>query len=81
MIKRVQFLLDEDRYSRLEQQAARRGASVATLMREAIDTAFPLDGPSRSEAASRLLNAEPIPVIDWAIMKTEIDSMYEPSIQ
>ncbi len=78
MTKRLQFLLDEGRYARLERHANHRGASVATLMREAIDTAFPEDGPTREEAARRLLAAEPIPVTDWPDMKAEIERMYEP---
>ncbi len=79
MTKRLQILIDPDRYARLERQAARRGASVATLLREAIDAAFPDDGPSRPEAARRILDAAPIPVSDWSTMKTEINQMYDPN--
>lgn len=79
MTRRLQVLLDEARYARLEQQAARRGASIATLVREAIDAAFPDDGPDRSEAARRLLDAAPIQVSDWRLVKGEIDEMYEPT--
>ncbi|MGH2394945.1 MAG: antitoxin [Candidatus Limnocylindria bacterium] len=71
------MLLDEARYARLEQQAVRRGASIATLVREAIDAAFPDDGPDRSEAVRRLLDAAPIQVSDWSLIKDEIDQMYE----
>ncbi|MGH3933129.1 MAG: hypothetical protein ACRDTG_23040 [Pseudonocardiaceae bacterium] len=77
MTRRLQVLLDEARYARLEQQAARRGASIATLVREAIDAAFPVDGPDRSEAARRVLDAAPIEVSDWSLMKDEIEQMYE----
>jgi hypothetical protein len=56
----------------------RRGASVATIVREAIDAAFPGDGPDRAEAGRRVLDAEPIPVSDWPLIKDEIDRMYEP---
>lgn len=44
MTRRLQILLDEGRYARLEERASRRGASVATLVREAIDIAYPQDG-------------------------------------
>lgn len=71
------MLLDEARYARLEQLAARRGASIATLVREAIDAAFPDDGPDHAEAVRRLLDATPIHVSDWSLMKDEIDPMYE----
>ncbi len=77
MTRRLQVLLDEARYVRLEQHAVRRGASIATLVREAIDAAFPDDGPDRSEAVRRLLDAAPIQVSDWSLMKDEIDQMYE----
>jgi hypothetical protein len=79
MTRRLQVLLDEARYTRLEQLAARRGASIATLIREAIDATFPVDGPDRAEAARRLLDAAPIPVSDWSLMKDEIDQMYDPA--
>ena len=78
LTRRLQILLDEDRYARLERLARRRGASVATIVREAIDAAFPVDGPDRVEAARRVLDAEPIPVSDWPLIKGEIDRMYEP---
>lgn len=77
MTRRLQVLLDEARYVRLEQLAARRGASIATLVREAIDAAFPDDGPDRSEAVRRLLDAAPIQVSDWSLMKDEIDEIHE----
>ncbi len=41
LTRRLQVLLDEPRWTRLERQARRRGTSVATLVREAIDLAFP----------------------------------------
>jgi hypothetical protein len=37
---RLEVLIDEDRYSRLEQRARQRGTSVATLVREAINASF-----------------------------------------
>ncbi|MGH3669859.1 MAG: ribbon-helix-helix protein, CopG family [Pseudonocardiaceae bacterium] len=81
LTRRLQILLDEDRYARLERLARRRGASVATIVREAIDAAFPADGPDRAEAARRVLDADPIPVSDWPLIKDEIDRMYEPAVE
>lgn len=81
MTRRLQILLDEGRYARLEQRAVRRGASVATLVREAIDIAFPQDELDRAAAATRILAAEPITVGDWPTMKTELDDMYDPDPQ
>lgn len=73
---RLQVLLDEGRLARLTQEAERRGSSVANLVREAIDVAFPADGLSRSDAAHVLLDAEPIEVGDWHELKVEIEQMY-----
>jgi predicted DNA-binding protein len=78
LTRRLQILLDEDRYARIERLARRRGASVATIVREAIDAAFPDDVPDRAEAARRVLDAEPIQVSDWPLLKDEIERMYEP---
>lgn len=64
--------MDEGRYARLEQMAERRGASVAALVREAIDQAFPQDWPDRERAGAHILEAEPMPVEDWEAVKGEI---------
>lgn len=77
MTRRLQVLLDEDRYARLERRARLRKTSVATLVREALDAAFPAEGLNRAEAARILLDAEPMPVDDWALMKEEILESYE----
>lgn len=76
LTRRLQVLLDAERFARLEREAARRGSSVATLVREAIDAAFPDDGISRADAARLLLDAEPILIHDWPVLKAEIDEMY-----
>lgn len=64
--RRVQLLLDDDRYQRLELEAARRGVSVAAVIRDAIDRAYGGDVGSRSQAAAELLAAEPMVVGEWA---------------
>ena len=78
LTRRLQVLLDAQRYERLEQLARRRGASVATIVREAIDAAFPDDVLDRAEAAEHILAAEPLPVDDWDHMKNELASYYRP---
>ncbi len=40
------------------------------------DAAFPVDGPSRSDAARLLMDAAPIEVGDWSELKAEIEQMY-----
>lgn len=70
--RRVQLLLDRERYERLEVEAARRGVSVAAVIREAIDRAFGGDVGSRAEAAAELLAAEPMEVGEWAQEKRRL---------
>jgi len=41
LTRRLQILLDPERYDRLATRASERGASVALLIREAIDAAYP----------------------------------------
>ena len=54
--RRLQLLLDADRYDRVAAEAARSGRSVAAVIREAIDLRFPDDeGPTSAAAAQALL--------------------------
>lgn len=62
--ERLQVLINRDQRERLERESARRGTSVATLVREAIDAAFPSDADERRAAGGRVLAAEPMPVPD-----------------
>lgn len=75
--RRLQVLLDTERYARLEQAARRRGVSVAQVVREAIDLVAPSEELDRRTAAEFLLAAEPMPVNDWADMKEEIESRFD----
>lgn len=77
---RLQVLIDEDRARRLDTEAARRGVSVATLVREGIDHVLP-EGPTpeqRRAAIARILAAEPIEVPDDpGDLKREIADMHD----
>lgn len=75
--RRTQLLLDEERYGRLERRAAEAGTSVASLIREAIDVAFPEVVTDRERAGDAILSAEPMPVDDWPVMKQEIAEISE----
>lgn len=77
MTRRLQILIDEDRYSRLAQTAKRRGASVAEVVREGIDAVAPAEDAARRAAIARFLEADPIEVGDWEDMKKELDSRYD----
>jgi 16S rRNA U516 pseudouridylate synthase RsuA-like enzyme len=69
---RLQVLLDEGRYRRLEQRAAEQGRPVAALVRDAIDMAFPSQATARRQAGKGLLDMPPMAVGDWDEMKQEI---------
>lgn len=57
MERRLQLLLDAERYARLAGEAERSGRSVAAVIREAIDFRFPgEDDASRMQAAVDLLS-------------------------
>lgn len=81
MTRRLQLLLDEGRFTRLEQRAQRRGTSVAALIREAIDTAFPDEQLDRAGAIELLLEADPMPIDDWAPLKKEIEDGLESELR
>lgn len=60
--RRLQILLDDGRYRRVEAAAREQRISVAAVIREAIDVALPVDLERKRAAARRILEAEPIPV-------------------
>ncbi len=64
MTRRLQILLDEDRYQRVAAAARARGTSVATVIREVIDRGLPADDDERATALQRILSAEPASVPD-----------------
>jgi len=77
---RLQLLLDEEQYQRLAREAKRRDASVAAVIRDAIDQAL-ASPESRAERRRRaidaILAAQPLPVpADPEDLRREIDEMY-----
>ncbi|HEV8571816.1 MAG TPA: ribbon-helix-helix protein, CopG family [Actinomycetota bacterium] len=76
--RRLQILLDEDRYRRLQAEAKRRRTSVAQVVREAIDKALPADLARKRAALKEILEAEPMPVPeDPRDLKREIEEAHE----
>jgi len=77
MERRLQLLLDEERYSRVAREAQESGRSVAAVIREAIDFRFDGAADQRAAALRFLLtmtdttSAEPEP--DWAESKKAIE--------
>ncbi len=57
LTRRTQLLLDEARYRRLERQAQATNSSIAALVRDAIDMAYPERSMSPAEALQLLRDA------------------------
>ena len=72
--RRLQVLIDEERWSRLEGEAARRRVSVSVLVREAIDERYPSDTERRRAALRAVLDAEPMEVPAPADLRRELES-------
>jgi len=76
--RRLQILLDDDRYRRISALAERRGVSVAAVIREAIDRTVPHGADeARSAALARLLAADPMPLPDDPRdLRSELDALH-----
>jgi hypothetical protein len=75
--RRLQILVDDERYERLARESERIGAPVGELVRRAIDHEFPRAGrDAERERAGRELLAMPPPPggpePDWETQKEEI---------
>lgn len=75
--RRLQILLDQDRYERVVAAARDRGTSVATIVREAIDRAFPSTSAAKHAAGKLILEAPDMPVPSVKDLKKELDEMHE----
>jgi hypothetical protein len=74
--RRLQILIDDARYRRLEAVARERRLSVAAVIRDAIDAALPADLAKKQRAASALLAAEPMAVPETVEeLKAELDEI------
>jgi hypothetical protein len=75
--RRLQVLIDEERWLRLEHEAERRRVPVSVLVREAIDERYPTDAEDRRRAGQAILDAEPMEVPDDpADLKAELDEVH-----
>lgn len=72
LTRRLQVLLDEPRWTRLERRAQQQGTSVATLVRHAIDLAFPDSESAAAQAAAAFLARDPIDLGEWESAKASI---------
>lgn len=73
--RRLQILLDEERYARLAAEAERTNLSVAAVIRRAIDRVYPPNWHERTAAAERILAAAEMPVPDVEELKAELDEI------
>ncbi len=73
--RRLQVLIDQRRWSRLEQEAGRRKVSIGVLVREAIDEQFPGDDEERRTALQAILDSEPMDVPEPDQLHDELESI------
>jgi len=73
--ERLQVLIETEQRHRLEREAKARGTSVATLVRHAIDLAFPLDVDVRAAAATAVLDAPSMEVGEVEELLRELDEV------
>lgn len=73
--RRLQVLIEEAQWQRLEDIATTRGVSVASLVRDAIETSLPGGSVERHAAAQAVLDAEPMAVPDPQRLRRELDDL------
>lgn len=75
LTRRLQILLDDDRYERLAAEANRRRVPVAVVVRDALDASLPVSRRRREEAARRILAAPPMAIESPAALIAELDAL------
>jgi len=75
--RRLQLLLDRDRYERVAAQARRRRVSVAMVIRDAIDVALPVDIELRGAAFAAIIEAAPMTVGSPDDLRRELDEAHD----
>lgn len=73
LTRRLQILVEQRRFERLEHLARQRGTTVAALVRQALDHVFDDDWADTTAAADSFLARQPIDLGDWDDSKQEID--------
>lgn len=77
LTRRLQVLLDEERYAWLQRLAQQRGTTVAALVRDALDRAYPVEQLPADVAADRFLSRPPVDLGSWEEAKHEIEDGLE----
>ena len=73
--RRLQVLIDEERWERLEAEAERRRVAVSLLVREAIDERFPSRAGERAAALQVALDAPPVDAPELGALLAELDDL------
>lgn len=73
--RRLQILIDEERYARLAAHAQERGVSMAEVVRWAIDRFVQVVPLRKQQAADRILAAEPMPVPEPKELRRQIEEI------
>ena len=77
MERRLQLLIDLERYARVEDEARRSGRSVSAVIRNAIDIAYPGEVEVRVGALRSLLEigarSQEAPEEAWEIIKESLE--------
>lgn len=77
LTRRLQVLVDEERYAALEREAKRAGTSVGFLVRAAIDDRLAPIRAGGAGAGERLLGSPPMPVGEPEELAEEIERMHD----
>jgi hypothetical protein len=75
LTRRLQILIDEERYERLERAAQKSNGSVAAAIRDAIDLAYPADLDEKRSAAEAILAAPQVDLPDVEELKRELEAI------
>lgn len=75
--RRLQILVEEGRFEELERLARERSTTIAALVREALDKAFPTHGLPHRMAAERFLARPPVDFENWETLKRDIEQSLE----
>lgn len=73
--RRLQLLLDEERYQKVAAVAEQRRISVAAVIRDAIDRSLRGPDAERAAAGRRVLAAAPMAVPDVPELLAELDEL------
>lgn len=75
MSRRLQLLLDEERYDRVAAAARMQRVSVAAVIRDAIDASLPASGQGRAAAGAVILAADPMDVPEPEALVRELEEL------